>query len=160
MDRVAGHGPGDLRGGAALRQKLRPALDLGALRGVRVSELGIRFLFGFAISVAAALLAERFGPRLGGMFLGFPAILPASLTLIEEKHRSQHLAGSNAIGAILGAAALIGFALVAVPLLVRLPLLLALLIATLAWLLIGVGLYFAVVQLRPVERLVRPPSKQ
>ncbi len=27
----------------------------------------------------------RFGPRVGGLFLAFPAILPATLTLLEKK---------------------------------------------------------------------------
>ena len=51
-----------------------------------------------------------FGPRAGGLFLAFPAILAASVTLIEKKERNR--AGVHDIkGAVLGAVGLTAFAL-------------------------------------------------
>jgi hypothetical protein len=51
---------------------------LGALRGIKVHEFAVRFLFGGFCTVAAGLIAKRFGPSIGGLFLAFPAIFPAS----------------------------------------------------------------------------------
>ena len=49
----------------------------------------VRFMFGAAISLLAGLIGMRFGPVVGGLCLGFPAILPASLTLIEKKEGKE-----------------------------------------------------------------------
>ena len=106
----------------------------------------MRFLFGAVISIAAALLSQRFGHRFGGLFLAFPAILPASLTLIE-KRSGTHPAMVDAMGATLGAVALGVFALSAIALLPRAPLAVALLGAAAAWLLVAGALYFAAARL-------------
>jgi hypothetical protein len=42
------------------------SLHLKELRKTKWSEYVVRFVFGGAISVAAAILAERFGPAFGG----------------------------------------------------------------------------------------------
>ena len=49
----------------------------------------VRFVFGGAITVGAGLLARKFGPAVGGLFLAFPAIFPASATLIEKHEREK-----------------------------------------------------------------------
>src|SRR6266513_5311604 len=51
-------------------------------------EYAVRFLFGGLITSAAGIIAKKFGPEVGGLFLAFPAIFPASATLIE-KHEKQ-----------------------------------------------------------------------
>src|SRR5256885_5587461 len=51
-------------------------------------EYAVRFLFGGLITAAAGIIAKKFGPEVGGLFLAFPAIFPASATLIE-KHEKQ-----------------------------------------------------------------------
>jgi hypothetical protein len=95
----------------------------GALKGIKAHEFAIRFLFGGLCTVAAGLIAKRFGPSIGGLFLAFPAIFPASASLIE-KHEKQHkqrigrdgtirgraAASIDAAGASLGALGLIAFA--------------------------------------------------
>ena len=135
------------------------AADPRRLRDVRPKELAIRFLFGCAISLAAGLISIRFGARVGGLFLAFPAILPASLTLIEEK-RGNHQAMVDAIGAILGGVALAAFALVASLLLKHFPAGLALAVATAAWLLVAIGLYLvAAAVLRAGGRSPRTPDR-
>jgi hypothetical protein len=42
-------------------------------------------VFGAAISLVIGLVSRWFGPRAAGVFLAFPAILPASVALIERK---------------------------------------------------------------------------
>src|SRR5437016_13789907 len=51
-------------------------------------EYAVRFLFGGLITALAGIIEKKFGPEIGGLFLGFPAIFPASATLIE-KHEKQ-----------------------------------------------------------------------
>jgi hypothetical protein len=82
-----------------------------------------RFLFGGLITVAAGLIAKQFGPVVGGLFLAFPAIFPASAIMIE-RHESQKKARAGlhdplrgrlaaaleARGAAMGAASLAAFA--------------------------------------------------
>jgi hypothetical protein len=51
-------------------------------------EYAVRFLVGGLITAAAGIIAKKFGPTVGGLFLAFPAIFPAGATLIE-KHEKQ-----------------------------------------------------------------------
>ena len=92
---------------------MKVSLHLKELRKTKWSEYVVRFVFGGAISVVAAILAERFGPAFGGVFLAFPAIFPASATLIEERQkkaqagitatlRGGQSAALDAFGAALG----------------------------------------------------------
>jgi hypothetical protein len=87
-------------------------VDLAKLSKIRPKDLAVRFAFGAAISLVAGLISLAFGATAGGMFLAFPAILPASLTLIEKKEGTE-AAIHDLDGTILGAAALGAFALVA-----------------------------------------------
>ena len=87
-------------------------VDLAKLSKIRPKDLVVRFGFGAAISLVAGLISLGFGARAGGMFLAFPAILPASLTLVEKKEGTE-AANHDLDGTILGAAALGAFALVA-----------------------------------------------
>jgi hypothetical protein len=41
------------------------------------------------MTVVAGLIAARFGPVVGGLFLAFPAIFPATATLIEKHVRER-----------------------------------------------------------------------
>lgn len=40
--------------------------------------------FGGLITAIAGVIAKQFGPAVGGLFLAFPAIFPASATLMEK----------------------------------------------------------------------------
>ena len=60
-----------------------------ALRQTRWYEYLVRFGLGGAMTVVAGLIAARFGPVIGGLFLAFPAIFPASATLIEKHVRER-----------------------------------------------------------------------
>ena len=88
----------------------RPKLDPKGLHDKSPKDFLVRFVFGAAISLMAALIGLRF-PELSGVFLAFPAILPASLTLVE-RDAGRHEAEVNARGAIIGAFGLLAFAVV------------------------------------------------
>ena len=97
--------------------------DLSSLRRTRLSEYALRFLFGGLMTAIAGILAKRYGPVFGGLFLAFPAIFPASATLVE-KHvtrkraragmrgtaRGRQAAALDARGTLMGSVALFGFA--------------------------------------------------
>jgi len=88
-------------------------IDLAGLGRTKWHEYAVRFVFGGLITAAAGLIAHRYGPRIGGLFLAFPAIFPASATLVE-KHgviRGREAAALDAVGAALGCIGLAGFAL-------------------------------------------------
>ena len=111
----------------------RPKLEPGKLRDVRPREVGVRFLAGAATSIAAGMVTLVFGARTAGIFLAFPAILAASLTLIEKQDDIAE-AREDARGAVMGASALTLFAAVAALTLADLNPAIALLLASAAWL--------------------------
>lgn len=120
-----------------------PKADPGKIKSERFSDYAIRFLFGAGIALVAAVVGMKLGPKAGGVLLGFPAILPASLTLIQKKE-GKNEASIDSIGAVLGATALIVFAVVVAVAATGWGVLPGLLTALIVWLLVAVGLYFAV----------------
>jgi hypothetical protein len=98
-------------------------VDLRSLKETKPHEYAMRFVFGGVCTVLAGLIAKRFGPGFGGLFLAFPAIFPAGASLIEDhekKRKREHgfdgtirgrLAASvDAVGASLGCIGLMAFA--------------------------------------------------
>jgi len=121
-------------------------LKFGTLRDVRWYEFAIRFALGGAMTVIAGAIASRFGPAVGGLFLAFPAIFPASVTLVEKHVRQQkeekglrgarrgkEAAALDARGAALGGLGMIGFA-GAIYMLIEYSAVLAFVAATAFWL--------------------------
>ncbi len=88
----------------------RPSVEVRSLRSVRPREYAIRFLFGAGVALLAALVGQLVSLRAGGLFLAFPAILPATLTLIQQKE-GRRQAQDDDIGAIAGGVGLVVFAL-------------------------------------------------
>lgn len=103
------------------------------------------------MTVLAGLIAKKYGPAIGGLFLAFPAIFPAifpaSATLIEkhEKQKKQQAGGQgilrgrkaaalDAAGAALGSLGLLTFAFFVWKLIAKIPSWAALSGATVAWL--------------------------
>ena len=132
------------------RAEVGPALDLSNLRDIRPSEYLTRFALGATVSIAAAIIGKVVSPRFGGMFLAFPAILPASLTLLETK-QGTHRAGRDAIGAVLGGVALVAFAGIGESAIGRLPGPVALVLSLVGWLAVSVALYALLAALRPED---------
>lgn len=97
-----------------------PRLQPKKLKEVGASDLRIRFAFGALISIVAGVVAPVWNGKAGGMFLAFPAILPATLTLIEKK-QSKLEAEEDDEGAMLGSVAMFAFAATATWALTALP---------------------------------------
>ena len=115
-------------------------LSFESIRETKWSEYATRFVFGGVVTMLAGLIADKFGPAIGGLFLAFPAIFPASASLIEkherEKKGNQHgrrAAGVDAAGAAMGCIGLMAFAAAAWKLLSRLMLWEILVLATCVW---------------------------
>ena len=108
------------------------------LRATRPHDYIVRFFFGGLVCVAAGLVGSKFGPGVGGLFLAFPAILPASLTLIAKHTRSGRCAGADALGSSLGSVGLIVFAIVVFGLAGRSSAATTLALASCGWLLAAV----------------------
>jgi hypothetical protein len=96
----------------AQRVDERPAFDAGKIAKARPRELVYRFIAGGLTSIASGVATLVFGPRFGGILLAFPAILAASLTLIEEQEDSAE-AREDARGAVVGGCGLAAFAALA-----------------------------------------------
>jgi hypothetical protein len=129
--------PADARGGGRLF-----TIDVGALREIRPAALAIRFAFGAAVSIAAGLVGVLAGKTAGGVMLAAPAVVPATLTIIE-KREGRDAAVTETQGAVPGAVALIGFALVAAVSMTAIPLAAALLASLATWIVVAVGAYVA-----------------
>lgn len=127
------------------RKDFEPAIgfSLEGVRKVPRRDLVIRFAFGAGISTVASVIAIVIGTRAGGLMLAFPAILPATLTLLVQEE-SHHKAADDDLGSVLGALGLAAFAVVAWALLPRVGAPPALVAACFAWLGTSAGSYFAV----------------
>lgn len=102
---------------------LKISFDASALRSIRWHQYLVRFVLGGLVTVITGVLAKAFGPVFGGLFLAFPAIFPASVTLIAKRERQKkarcgldgtvrgrRAAALDAAGTVLGAVGLGCFA--------------------------------------------------
>lgn len=121
-------------------------VDVGAIRRTKWTEYAVRYVFGGLITVLTGVIANYYGPAVAGLFLAFPAIFPASATLIEahekqRKHRAglhgtirgRTVASVDAAGASMGSIGLIAFGAVTWLTIQRIPVWLVLLLASAAW---------------------------
>ena len=96
---------------------------LSALADTRWYEYALRFFLGGTATALAGAIAAAYGPIVGGLFLAFPAIFPASATLVEKhqrekkeeagfqgKRRGKEAASLEAVGAAMGSVGLVAFA--------------------------------------------------
>jgi hypothetical protein len=125
---------------------MRVSFHVSKLFQVRWSEYAVRFFFGGLITVCAGLIAKYFGPVVGGLFLGFPAIFPATATLVDRHEREKkekagipktirgrQVAALDALGAAMGGVGLITFGVLVWKLLPLLRTILVLTISTAGW---------------------------
>jgi hypothetical protein len=126
-------------------------VDLSALGKTKWYEYTVRFVFGGIVTVLAGLIAKKFGPGVGGLFLAFPAIFPASATLIEKHEkqkkeragmsgtqRARTAAGVDAAGAAISTIGLLCFAVLVWQLITTYQTWIVLTAATFAWLTVSV----------------------
>jgi Protein of unknown function (DUF3147) len=126
-------------------------LQLSALRQTRWYELALRILFGGLATVLTGLVAKSSGPVVAGLFLAFPAIFPATATLVEkhtkERRRKAGLDGTlraadavaiEARGATIGSVGLFVFAAVMWLVLPHVSSVLGFVMAGVAWLALSV----------------------
>jgi Protein of unknown function (DUF3147) len=126
-------------------------VDPSALWQTKLHQYAVRFIFGGLITAVAGVIAKKYGAGVGGLFLAFPAIFPASATLIEEhekKRKEQHgmqgtergreAASVDAAGAAMGSIGLCVFALFIWRFLPSHTPWLVMAIATLMWLAVSV----------------------
>ncbi|HKR80809.1 MAG TPA: DUF3147 family protein [Nitrospira sp.] len=98
------------------------SVSLSGLAQTKPLEFALRFVFGGIVTALAGLIAAQFGPVVGGIFLAFPSIFPATATLIEKheakkkKQEGMHgrylakcAAGADAAGAAMGTIGLLAF---------------------------------------------------
>ena len=98
-------------------------IDPSGLKDTKWHEYVLRFVFGGLVTVAAGLIGKKWGPTVAGLFLAFPAIFPASATLVEKhaverkrrkglhgKQRGADAAADDAMGATIGSIGLVIFA--------------------------------------------------
>jgi len=136
-------------------------LKASALSQTRWYEYLVRFVLGGAATVVAGMMAEHFGPAVGGLFLAFPAIFCASATLIEKHERERKAkrglqggdrgrgaAALDAAGAAWGSLALAAFAAIMWVTATR-GAAVSLLAASLVWLLCAAALWLSRRKLRP-----------
>ena len=129
-------------------------IDLKSLKITKPHEYAIRFLFGGLVTACTGLIAKRYGPVVAGLFLAFPAIFPATATLIakHEKQRKRQAGydgtsrgraavAVDAAGTSLSALALIAFAIVVWRLLPSTSPVATLGLAALAWATVAVLLW-------------------
>jgi hypothetical protein len=125
---------------------MRIRFDFAALCRSKPKEYAVRFFFGGTVTLLAGVVAHYCGSSVGGLFLAFPAILPAGATLIAKheerrkrkagldgKERGRLAAALDTRGAVIGACGLFFFAFSVHSLLPVLPVAAALGLATLAW---------------------------
>ena len=123
-----------------------------ALRQTKLRELLVRFVLGGLITAIAGIIAKKFGPILGGLFLAFPAIFPASASLIEKhekqkkqekglggERRGRQAASVDAAGSAIGSIGLLVFAWGVWRFLPQHNAVLVIAVATVAWLCVAVA---------------------
>jgi len=132
-----------------------PSLDFSSLEEGHWWQFAVRFVLGGAVTVCTGLIAQYFGPVVGGLFLAFPAIFPATATLIEgherEKKckagidgraRGRKAAALDAAGAVLGGWGMLCFGCAAWLALPRYSTVLALVLAAMLWLIVSASLWW------------------
>jgi hypothetical protein len=134
---------------------MKVSADFSALKKTKWFEYAVRVLLGGSVTVVAGLLAKHYGPVFGGLFLAFPAIFPASATLVDKHERQKkeragikqttrgpQVAGVDAAGAALGSLGLATFAYIVWKLLPVWNVASVFIVAVAAWLCVSVTLWW------------------
>lgn len=147
---------------------MKIGLDTKSLKENRWSEYAVRFFFGGVITATAGIIAKKFGPEVAGLLLAFPAIFPASATIIEQHEkekmakagldgtrRGRAMASIDAAGATMGSLGLIAFAALVWKGLPRYPTWAVLIAATVLWFGVAISAWILRRSFRNVRRRAR-----
>jgi len=131
-----------------------PSIDFSSVREAHWWQFAVRFVLGGAVTACTGLVAQHWGPVVGGLFLSFPAIFPASATLIgrhetdkklkagiHDSARGRKAAALDAAGAVFGGWGLVCFGLTAWLTLPRYPTAEALALAGVVWVIVSTSLW-------------------
>jgi Protein of unknown function (DUF3147) len=140
-------------------------IDPSVIRQTTWHEYAVRFFFGGLITAVAGIIAKEFGPGIGGLFLAFPAIFPASATLIEKNEkrkkeeegiqgtqRGRKATSVDAAGSAMGSIGLLVFALLVWKFIPSYKPWLVLTVATLAWLTFSMPIWYVRKRVMPQLR--------
>ena len=127
-------------------------IDWSAIHQGRWYEYALRFVLGGAITATTGAVAKWFGPEVAGLFLAFPAIFPAAVTLVEkherekktkaglhDDERGKSAAALDSAGGVMGSTGLLVFAAVVSKWIRDFPTALTLGAATAGWLVVSVS---------------------
>jgi hypothetical protein len=130
------------------------SVSLSGLAQTKPLEFALRFVFGGIVTALAGLIATKFGPVIGGMFLAFPSIFPATATLIEKheakkkkqegmqgRYLAKCAAGADAAGAAMGTIGLLAFGMLVWQLSESVAPWIMLTTATIAWLAVALTVW-------------------
>jgi|ERR1051325_10998051 hypothetical protein len=134
---------------------MRIKINFATAKQTKWHQYLLRFVFGGVVTALTGLVAQKFGPEIGGLFLAFPAIFPASATLIEKHEakkkeragldgvqRGRTAAGLDGAGAALGAIGLGIFALLGWKLVPVWNTTIVLLAATAGWFITSITMWY------------------
>ncbi|HZQ70274.1 MAG TPA: DUF3147 family protein [Terriglobales bacterium] len=132
------------------------AINTSGLKQTRWYEFATRFALGGLVTAGAAQITDKLGPSFGGLFLAFPAILAASVTLVEKHEREGkekkglhgvirggQAAAADAAGAAMGSLGLVSFACFVAIFIPNHNPALVIVGATVVWALVSSGVWFA-----------------
>ena len=104
---------------------MKITITLESLKQTTMKEYALRFALGGLVTAIVGVIAKEFGPVIGGLFLAFPSIFPAAVTLIEshEAQKTKNVgakrkalarcaAGADAAGAAMGSFGLLAFGVI------------------------------------------------
>lgn len=130
------------------------SVSVSGIAQTKPLEFVLRFVFGGIVTALAGLIATQFGPVIGGLFLAFPSIFPATATLIEKheaKKKTQEgmqgrylakcAAGADAAGAAMGTIGLLAFGMLVWQLSESIAAWTMLTTATLAWFVVAMTVW-------------------
>lgn len=84
------------------------SVDPAEARAISWKAYTLRFAFGGAVTALTGLIGNTFGPEVGGLFLGFPSIAIASMTMVE-RDKGKNAVGADAAGMSIGCLGLLAF---------------------------------------------------
>ena len=127
------------------------SMSAASLKDNRLRDYAVRFAFGGTITVIAGLVGDHYGAALAGLLMAFPAIFPASITLLADHEklkmrragkdgtmRGREAAAVDAEGTALACVGLALFAFTAWRMLPIHNLAFTLFVASAAWLVVSV----------------------